>query len=63
MAGRIRGIPVISTFHGSVDVQSRGRMDSLKHQIVRRWSRVVAVSAPLREDLARILGMPGEECC
>ena len=61
MAGRIRGIPVISTFHGSVDVQSRGRMDAIKHQIVRRWSRVVAVSAPLQEELAGILSVPLEE--
>lgn len=61
MAGRIRGIPVISTFHGSVDLQSRGRMDAIKHQIVRRWSRVVAVSAPLQQDLVRSLGIPAED--
>lgn len=61
MAGRIRGIPVISTFHGSVDVRSQGRMDGLKHRIIRRWSHVVAVSAPLQEELARTLDVPVEQ--
>lgn len=57
MAGRLRGIPVISTFHGSVDLGSRGRMDALKNLIVRRNSVPVAVSAPLRDEVARSLGL------
>ena len=61
MAGRIVGIPVVSTYHGSVDIRSRGRMDSLRHWIVRRYSRVVAVSEPLRDELAQHLGLPQEE--
>ena len=60
MAGRLRGIPVISTFHGSVDLGSRGRMGALKNLILRRNSVPVAVSAPLREEVARSLRLsPG----
>lgn len=61
MAGRICGIPVISTFHGSVDIRSQGRMEALKHYVVRRYSRVVAVSTALRDEVSQTLNLARDE--
>jgi glycosyltransferase involved in cell wall biosynthesis len=60
MAGRLHGIPVISTFHGSVDLGSKGRMDSIKHRIVSRYSCPVAVSEPLRQEVSDALALAAE---
>ena len=58
MAGGIARIPVISTYHGSVDLRFSGRLEALRRRIIRRGSRVVAVSARLREEVATRLGVP-----
>jgi glycosyltransferase involved in cell wall biosynthesis len=52
MAARLTGVPVIATFHGSVDISPGERMASLKFGIIRRWSTIVAVSAGLRSEIA-----------
>ena len=61
MAGWIARIPVISTFHGSVDLRSSGRLEFLRNRIIRHGSRVVAVSVGLREEVATRLGVPTDQ--
>jgi glycosyltransferase involved in cell wall biosynthesis len=57
--GVLNRIPVISVFHGGVDVASRNRFGALKAAIVRRGSRkVVFVSRNLRTELNRVLRIP-----
>ena len=58
MAGRIARIPVISTYHGAVDLRSSGRLESLRNRIIRHGSRVVAVSEGLRDEVATRVGVP-----
>jgi glycosyltransferase involved in cell wall biosynthesis len=58
LAGWIAGIPAISTWHGTVDLRSSGRLEALRKRIIRHGSRVVAVSTGLREEVATRLGMP-----
>jgi glycosyltransferase involved in cell wall biosynthesis len=57
MAGRITGVPVISTFHGSVDISPEERFARLKFMIVRNGSVTVAVSEGLRDEVAERLGI------
>jgi glycosyltransferase involved in cell wall biosynthesis len=52
MAGRITGVPVISTFHGSVDISRKERAAWLKFMIIRNGSVTVAVSEGLRDEVA-----------
>lgn len=52
------GIPVISAYCGSVDLRSSGRLEFLRNRIIRHGSKVVAVSAGLREEVATRLGVP-----
>ena len=61
MAGWIARIPVISTYHGSVDLHSSGRLETLRSRIIGHGSRVVAVSAGLREEVATRLGVPTDQ--
>jgi glycosyltransferase involved in cell wall biosynthesis len=56
MAGRLSGVPVITTFHGSVDIRANERLRAVKLAIVRRWSTTVAVSEALRAEIADRLG-------
>ena len=63
MAGRIRGVPVISTFHGSVDISARERMARLKLLIVRNGSTTVAVSEALRDEVAARMGVSADRLC
>lgn len=57
--GMITRIPVISVFHGRVDVASGDRFTSLKARIVRNGSqRVVFVSRNLSAELATTLKIP-----
>ncbi|HUF80191.1 MAG TPA: glycosyltransferase [Burkholderiales bacterium] len=58
MAGAITGVPVVSTFHGSMDISSRERMARLKLWIVRKASTTVAVSEGLRDEVAGRMGVP-----
>jgi glycosyltransferase involved in cell wall biosynthesis len=58
MAGGLTGVPVISTFHGSVDISPNERLSSIKFAIVRRLSTVVAVSETLRDEVAARLSIP-----
>jgi glycosyltransferase involved in cell wall biosynthesis len=58
MAGWLTGVPVISTFHGSVDINSRERLAAIKFALVRNLSTVVAVSEGLRAEVAERLGVP-----
>jgi glycosyltransferase involved in cell wall biosynthesis len=57
--GAFSGIPVVSVFHGGVDIASRDRFTALKAALIRRGSRkVVFVSQSLREELAGTLRIP-----
>lgn len=57
--GAFNGIPVVSVFHGGVDIASRDRFTSLKAALIRRGSRkVVFVSRSLREELVGTLRIP-----
>lgn len=50
LAGMVCGIPVIATFHGSVDIGDRRRLLQLKSRILNRGSRrIVFVSNYLRD--------------
>ncbi len=53
LAGALTGTPVVSTFHGSVDISPKERFGALKLLIVRWFSEVVAVSEGLRRDIAK----------
>ena len=57
MAARIAGIPAISTWHGNVDLRGKGRLDGVRHAILRRWSRSVVVSEAVRDELSRMIGV------
>ena len=60
--GAFSGIPVVSVFHGGVDIASRDRFTSLKAALIRKGSRkVVFVSRSLREELARTLRIPAAQ--
>ena len=50
LAGMICGMPVISTFHGFVDIHTKERFSTIKSKIINRGSaRIVFVSDRLRE--------------
>lgn len=52
LAGLITRIPVVSTFHGSVDIGANERLKGLKFRAINIGSQcVIAVSAGLREDI------------
>lgn len=57
MAGAATGTPVISTFHGNVDISPDERLRSIKFAVVRRLSTIVAVSPTLRDDIAAQMRM------
>lgn len=61
MAGAITGVPVVSTFHGSMDISGRERMARLKLWIVRKGSTTVAVSEGLRDQVAGRMGVPVDQ--
>jgi glycosyltransferase involved in cell wall biosynthesis len=61
MAGWLTGVPVISTFHGSVDISSRERLAAIKFALVRNLSTVVAVSEGLRSEVAERLRVPRDQ--
>lgn len=53
VAGRIAGVPVVSTFHGEVDVPFIGMLSTVKSRIIRSaCDRIVFVSEALRTTLA-----------
>jgi glycosyltransferase involved in cell wall biosynthesis len=53
------GIPVVTTFHGSVDVDSTDRLLWLKRRLLRRSrNRIVYVSQDLRGHLEPLLSVP-----
>jgi glycosyltransferase involved in cell wall biosynthesis len=60
LAGWLTGVPVVSTFHGSVDISPNERFSAIKFAIVRRGSTIVAVSAGLRDEVAERMRMPPE---
>lgn len=50
MAGLISGVPVVSTFHGFVDVKARERFSKLKSRIINLGSKIIVfVSDGLRK--------------
>ncbi len=51
LAGMLTSVPVISTFHGSVDVSRNERFLRLKFAAVNRAEKIVCVSELLRDDL------------
>lgn len=53
LAGLIASVPVIATFHGSVDVAVRERWLKIKFAAVNLSANIVCVSELLREDLIR----------
>lgn len=57
--GRVTGIPVISVFHGGVDIAAHDRFTTLKTWLIRGGSRrVVFVSRSLRDELRGLLKIP-----
>ena len=59
LAGRLAGRPVVSVMHGHSDIGADERLGGLKARIVAGGaSRLVAVSTPLREALARTIRAP-----
>jgi len=54
IVGLITRVPVVSTFHGMVDIQGLGRLTGLKKALLKAGStQFVAVSKRLKEDLAQ----------
>lgn len=51
LAGMLASVPVISTFHGTVDVAQNERFLALKFAAVNRSAKIVCVSELLRDDL------------
>jgi len=52
LAGWLTRVPVVSTFHGSVDIGARERLKGLKFAVINRGARaVIAVTDSLRDDL------------
>jgi glycosyltransferase involved in cell wall biosynthesis len=52
MAGWLARVPVVATFHGSVDIGARERLKGLKFAVINRGARaVIAVTDSLRDDL------------
>jgi glycosyltransferase involved in cell wall biosynthesis len=63
LAGLAARIPVVSVLHGQSDVDSGGRLSSLKAAAVRHGSRrTVFVSEQLRDALASSLRLPASRC-
>lgn len=60
IAGRLTGVPVISTFHGSMDISAIEKMARFKLLIVRTCSTTVAVSEGLRDQIAGRMGVQAE---
>lgn len=60
LAGLLTGRPVISTFHGSVDIARDERFAGVKMGVVKRLSTLVAVSRELREELAFRTGLDAQ---
>ena len=57
--GLVRGIPVVSVFHGGADIASGDRFTTIKTALIRKGTRkVVFVSRKLREELSPILKLP-----
>lgn len=62
VAGRVLGIPVISTFHGNPDLRATGWQGQLKYRLIRSCtSKVVCVSAALRDRTMEMAGFRKEE--
>jgi len=54
IVGLITRVPVVSTFHGMVDIRGLGRLTGLKKALLKAGStQFVAVSKRLKEDLAQ----------
>ena len=52
MAGILTGVPVVATFHGSVDIGETERFKSLKSAIINTGAnRIIAVTDSLRDDI------------
>lgn len=51
LAGWLTGVPVVATFHGSVDIASNERLLGAKFALIKRSSAIVAVSEALRDEL------------
>lgn len=61
LAGRLTRRPVVSVLHGHSDLGAGGRLAWLKSRIVGRTAaRLVAVSRPLRDELARQVPAPAD---
>lgn len=61
VAGRIAGLPVVSTIHGSVDLAAAHRWWGMKKRLLRGpGNRFVAVTEGLRAEVIRELGVSPE---
>ena len=54
LTGRLLGVPVVSTFHGLVDLGAHNRLTRLKWRLVSAGSHVVFVSNALRSAFAAV---------
>ena len=58
VAGLLTGVPVVTTFHGSVDIRTRGPLTALKIGLINRSAdRIVFVSEHLRRELVAARGL------
>jgi len=63
MAGIICGIPVVSVFHGNVDIDNNEKYLSLKSKIINKGStRIIFVSEYLRNYLLAIMSIDISKC-
>jgi glycosyltransferase involved in cell wall biosynthesis len=59
-AGLLTGVPVVATFHGTVDIPSRRRLTGLKLAIINRGAdRIVFVSDHLRREMLAATSLDG----
>lgn len=58
LAGLITGVPVVSTFHGLVDIKPDERLLKAKLAAVKHFSSMVAVSTPIRDMLGTVANKP-----
>ena len=64
LAGLICRIPVISVFHGNVDIAPNDMLAKLKFRLIAAGSvKIVFVSDYLRNEMVRRFGLQEEKCC
>lgn len=58
LAGALTSRPVVTTFHGVVDISPDERFAQIKFGAIKRYSAIVSVSEELRDSLSERMGIP-----